>query len=105
MKNLLKVTVLLVSSFTASAFAAGSGTPVTDANTAVALEQIKTQSAETNALLRELVKQRAGQVSDQTKKACYFDGKLYSQGAVVDGGKQFCGEENGDPAIRPLEKK
>jgi len=101
MKKLLKVTVMLGGLFAASAFAAGSGTPVTDSNAAVALDQIKTQSAETNALLKVLV----DKVSGDTKKACYFDGKLYSQGAVVDNGKQFCSEENGDPKIRPLDKK
>ncbi|EOW3360480.1 DUF1496 domain-containing protein [Escherichia coli] len=102
MNKILKVAVLLSSMFAASSFAAS--TPVVDTNAAVVLEQIKTQNAETNALLKELVKQNAGRVSEQAQTSCYFDGKLYTQGAVVDAGKQFCGEENGSPKIRPIEK-
>ncbi|ECV7868544.1 hypothetical protein ZX31_24115 [Salmonella enterica subsp. enterica serovar Typhimurium] len=103
MIKFLKVAVLLSSTFAASCFAASS--QVVDTNAAVVLEQIKTQNAETNALLKELVKQNAGRVSEQAQTSCYFDGKLYTQGAVVDEGKQFCGEENGSPKIRPIEKK
>lgn len=103
MNKFLKFSVLLSSTFAASCFAAG--TPVVDTNAAVVLEQIKAQNAETNALLKELVQQNAGRVSEQAKTSCYFDGKQYTQGAVVDDGKQFCGEENGSPKIRPIEKK
>lgn len=63
MIKFLKVAVLLSSTFAASCFAASS--PVVDTNAAVVLEQIKTQNAETNALLKELVKQNAGRVSEQ----------------------------------------
>lgn len=104
MNKFLKVAVLLGGTFTASCFAAGSGTPVADSNASVALEQLKVQSAETNALLKQLVKQNAA-ASEQQKSACYFEGKLYTQGSVVDGGKQFCGEENHEPKIRMLEQK
>lgn len=103
MNKFLKFAVLLSSTFAASCFAAG--TPVVDTNAAVVLEQIKAQNAETNALLKELVQQNAGRVSEQAKTSCYFDGKQYTQGAIVDDGKQFCGEENGSPKIRPIEKK
>lgn len=102
MNKILKVAVLVGCTFTASCFAAG--TPVTDTKASVALEQLKVQSAETNALLKQLVKQNAA-ASEQQKSACYFEGKLYTQGSVVDGGKQFCGEENHEPKIRMLEQK
>ncbi|HGP2725918.1 TPA: DUF1496 domain-containing protein [Salmonella enterica] len=99
MKNYLKVAVLLSGAFAGSCFAVGA-----TAADAAAYEQLKTQGAETNALLKELIKQGDG-VSEQSKTACYFDGKLYTQGAVVDNGKQFCSMENGSPKIRPTENK
>ena len=103
MNKMIKVVAFLAGSFSVSCFAAG--TPVADSSTKVELQNLSGQVAETNTLLKQLVQQNAGKVSEQTAKSCLYAGKEYGQGALVNNDTQICSMQNGEPLLRPAPSK